>query len=83
MSSTLMQIRTGKIGLRKYISDIGRTETGEYLCYFGYHTAHHVLLECVRYYRLRMENIWIGRKVFDLQEIFSSGCSIEHGIMRR
>ena len=72
MSSTLVQMRTGKIGLRKYLSDIGRTETGECPCGFGYQTVHHVLLECVRHHRLRMETIWIGRKVFDLQEIFST-----------
>ena len=72
MSSTLVQMRTGKISLRKYLSDIGRTETGECPCGFGYQTVHHVLLECVRHHRLRMDTIWIGRKVFDLQEIFST-----------
>ena len=65
-------MRIGKIGLRKYLSDIGRTETGECPCGFGYQKVHHVLLECVRHHRLRMETIWIGRKVFDLQEIFST-----------
>lgn len=72
LSSILVQMKTGKIGLRKYLYDVGHTATGECPCGFGHQTVQHVLLECVRHHRLRMETIWAGRKVFDLGEILNT-----------
>jgi len=72
LSSALIQLRTGKIGLRDYLHSIKRADSGECLCGWGRQTIKHVLTECPIYQRTRLNTIWKESRVQDLKQILST-----------
>ena len=61
LSAALIQMRTGKIALRQYLSKIQAAETDECPCGMGPETVSHVLMNCDRYDALRTTT-WDGRE---------------------
>jgi len=72
LSSVLVQLRTGKIGLRDYLFSIGRVESRECPCGWGRQTVKHILIECPIHQRIRLDTIWKGSRVQDLKQILST-----------
>ena len=61
LSAALIQMRTGKIALRQYLSKIQAADTDECPCGMGPETVSHVLMNCDRYDALRTTT-WDGRE---------------------
>ena len=61
LSAALIQMRTGKIALRQYLSKIQAADTDECPCSMGPETVSHVLMNCDRYDALRTTT-WDGRE---------------------
>ena len=77
LSSILIQVKTGKIGLAKYLFDIGRADseychkcTGE-----APQTIRHVLLECPVLSRLRCQSGFLDHHHWDLRTILTDPCN--------
>lgn len=52
-SSVLMQLRTGKIGLKAYLKSIGRADSDRCACNQAPKTPHHIILDCPLYDNLQ------------------------------
>ncbi|EDN04466.1 predicted protein [Histoplasma mississippiense (nom. inval.)] len=77
LSSTIVQMRTGKIGLRQFLYERKVPEITDTLCECGggNQTVRHVLLACPRFNNLRAETWENGegrRDRFDLKEILTT-----------
>ena len=72
LGSALIQLRTGKIGLRDYLYSIKRADSRECPRGWGRQTVKQVLTECPTYQRTRLNTIWKESRVQDLKKILST-----------
>ena len=63
LSSILVQMRTGKIGLNAYLHSIGKVDSPRCGCgaRTTNQTVYHILMECRDYQDLRAKTLWQGR----------------------
>jgi hypothetical protein len=72
-SSVLLQLRTERIGLKKFLHKIGRAETDECDCGMDCQSSIYVLMQCPLYIALRKEMFeGIGRKHTDYNVLVSN-----------
>ena len=72
LSSVIVQLRTGKIGLKDYLYRINKVNTRECLCGWGRQTISHTLFECPTHHSIRSQTIWKDHRVSDLGQILNT-----------